>query len=118
VRTTTVRRTQLAQARGGTTATSVYSPTQGTIVCVQSMLLANTSGADATYRIFHDNDGTTYSEATALAWDVSLPADSIVHLEANTEEGHIYADNPDGNIAFRCSVANAITITLYGRVLT
>ena len=101
---------QLGQLRqADTTATSVYSPSQGKMVIIKTIVIANTSGADATVRLFLDDDGTTYTEVTALAWDVLVPADSVVQFD-----GAYTMNNESGNFAYRTSVGDALTITLFG----
>ena len=104
---------QLGQAReNSTNAVSVYSPTSGTTV-IKSIFLANTSGADATFRLFVDDDGTTYDQSTAIAYDVDILADQMVEIDC-----FIAMNNTSGNFAYRSSVANAITITLFGAEIT
>ena len=105
---------QLGQHRiNSTTATSLYSPGASTQAIVKSIVITNTSGAAATYRLFHDDDGTTYDETSALAWDVSIGAGEVVVFEAG-----ILMDDSSGNIATRTSVANALTFTAYGVEIT
>jgi len=105
---------QLGQAReNSTNAVSVYSPGASTTTIIKTIFICNTSGAAATYRLFVDDDGTTYDETTAIAWDQSLPADSSIEL--NT---FISMNDSNGNFAYRSSVANAITITLFGAEIT
>ena len=66
---------QLGQTRpSNTTATSIYSPGSSVTAVVRNIHCCNTSGATATFRIFVDDDGTTYDETTALFWDVTLLA--------------------------------------------
>lgn len=108
--TTLWQELQLAQAReNSTNAVSVYSPDADTTVIVKSLVVTNTSAADATVRIFFDDDGSTYDESTALAWDVIVPADSVWDRLIR-----IPMNNSSGNIAYRSSVANALTVTAFG----
>jgi len=101
---------QLGQAReNSTSAVSVYSPPASTETVIKSILIANTSGADAIIRMFVDDDGTTYDESTTIAWDVNIPADTVWDREVT-----ICMNNSAGNFAYRSSVANALTITLFG----
>lgn len=109
-----VERKQLAQAReNSTNAVSVYSPGSLEEVDDIRIVLCNTSGAGATFRLFHDSDGTTYDESTALAWDENLgdgtPREINLGMKMN---------DSSGNIAYRSSVANAITCTVYGKIYT
>lgn len=105
---------QLGQLRpANTSAASLYSPGSSETAIVYSIVVCNTSGADATYRIFHDDNGTTYDETTALFWDVTLTADSSDILEMK-----VSMDDSSGNLAVRTDTANAITFTAYGVVIT
>ncbi len=105
---------QLGQAReNSTNAVSVYSPAASTIGIIKTIMLANTSGADATFRLFVDDDGTTYTEVTTIAWDVDILADQVIQMDV-----FIPMDDASGNFAYRSSVANAITITLFGAEIT
>lgn len=104
----------LGQAReNSTNAVSVYSPGASEEVIIKTIIVANTSGANATVRIFHDDDGTTYDESTAIAWDVTIPANSTWDRGMT-----ICMNNASGNLAYRSSVANALTITVYGCIKT
>jgi len=104
----------LAQKRqNGTGAVSVYSPGASEIAIIKTIVLCNTSGATATFRLFLDDDGSTYDESTALAWDVTLNAGQSQFFHT-----FIAMDTAAGNFAYRSSVANAITITLSGAVIT
>lgn len=102
---------QLAQSRPtNTTATSVYSPPgAGISTRVFNVVVCNTTGSSAAFRIFHDDNGTTYDETTALFWDVSLDANSSVQLDCDW-----WLFNPDGNLAIRTDTGSALTFTFYG----
>jgi len=105
---------QLAQAReNSTNAVSVYSPAASTTGIVRTIVLCNTSGADATFRIFLDDDGSTYDESTALFWDEDLLANQTLQLDV-----YYPMNDASGNLAYRSSVANAITITIAGAEVT
>jgi len=105
---------QLAQAReNSTNAVSVYSPGSGVTAVIRTIIVCNQSGADVTFRIFLDDDGTTYDQSTALYYDIPIMTDSSV--EINT---FIAMNNSSGNLAYRSSVANALTITVFGVEIT
>jgi len=102
----------LAQAReNSTNAVSVHSSPNGYLDIVETIILCNQSGLGATFRLFFDQDGTTYDETTALYWDASLPANSSLTIEF--EKG-LYMNNNSGNLAYRSNTANAITISIWG----
>jgi len=101
---------QLGQLRpANTTATSIYSPGANTNTDIKGIHIANTSGATAAYRLFHDDNGTTYDETTTLAWDVSLAAGETINIDTL-----ISMDDSTGNLAVRTDTANALTFTVYG----
>jgi len=102
---------QLGQSRpANTTAVSIYTLPSNTKTKVNSMSICNTSGSAATYRVFHDVNGTTYDQTTALFYDISLAADQSVEWEP----ANLWLNNTSGNIAVRTGTGNAVTFTLYG----
>jgi hypothetical protein len=101
---------QLGQTRPPTAGTfvSIYSPGTGITASSLVLTIANTSGADTTYRIAQDDNGTTYDETTALAWDVAILADTVVKVNVGP-----MADS-SGNLAVTSGANNALTFTLHG----
>jgi hypothetical protein len=105
---------QLGQAReNSTNAVSVYSPGASTTAIVKGIFVCNQSGADAQVRVFVDDDGTTYDESTAIIWDITVPADSVLDIDT-----FVAMNDANGNLAYRSSVANALTITVFGAEIT
>jgi hypothetical protein len=101
---------QLGQARpSDTTATSLYSPAANVTAIIKSIYICNTTASSADFRVFVDDDGTTYDESTALFWDVSLAANTSMELDT-----FISMNNSSGNIAVRTDTANALTFTAFG----
>lgn len=101
---------QLAQSRPtDTTAVSVYSPDGGEVVNIVEIIVCNTTTASATYKIFHDEDGTDYDEDTALFFDTPLTAKSTDIHEVNW-----WMRNEDGNLAVEQGTASACTFTFTG----
>jgi hypothetical protein len=99
---------QLAQARENSTdAVSIYSPAAGEIVQI-FLKICNQSGAVATVRVFHDDNGTTYDESTAIMYDMTLAAGATLEIDK------VFMNDSIGNLAYRSSVANALTATVYG----
>ncbi len=109
-------RKQLGQSRpANTTAVSIYSPGSNIETRVHVVIVCNTTSSAATYRICHDEDGTTYDETTALMFDVSLggnKTDIVSFGEHDT--GGIWMKNASGNLAVRTGTGNAINFTVYG----
>lgn len=108
----------LGQARPATTVNvELYQPPVQKIGIVRWIVIANTSGAGATYRLFHDASGTTYSESTALAWNKAIAADTNELIEAFLVVNGIPSGSWGllrGGIGVRTSVANALTFSIYG----
>lgn len=102
---------QLGQLRpANTTAASVYSPAAATETQITTVVVCNTSGAAATFRIFQDDNGTTYDETTALYWDVTIAAnDSVTFTDLK-----LFMNDSTGNLGVRTSVADALTFTVSG----
>jgi len=105
-------RRQLAQLRpGGTSATLLFSPDTSNPYTIDFINICNTSASSADISIYHDVDGTTYDQTTALIYQYTLAANEVLHLEAN-----ISHDLQSGGVAVQTSVASAITFTAYGEV--
>lgn len=104
--------TQLAQYRvANTSPLSIYQ--SGVSETVQVFIkIANVSSGSALVRVFHDINGSTYDQSTAIVYDMKLLPGALLELD------HIFTNNPSGNIAYRSSVASALTATVYGVVRT
>jgi hypothetical protein len=98
---------QIAQAReNSTSAVSVFSPGAGETHQLR-IKVANTSGASARVSIYHDDDGTTYDETTAIVWQVYVSDGQLFEIK------DIFMNSSSENLAYQSSVANALTITVY-----
>jgi hypothetical protein len=106
-------RAQLGQLRpANTTAASIYTPGTGRRGVITSLIVCNVTAGAVTFRVFHDDNGTTYDETSALVFDVALPAATTIELGTNVAAG--WAVAPTGNFAVRTSSASAINFTAYG----
>ena len=104
---------QLGQLRpANMTAASLVANAFNSHLKVDSIWVCNQTGSGVTYRIFHDDDGTTYDETTSLMFDVTLPAKTTHIIEVK-----IASDDPACNIGVRTNTNNAITFTAYGSVV-
>lgn len=100
----------LAQSRpADTTAVSAYSPPNSTRTQIMRMLVCNTTAASHDFRIFLDNDGTTFDETTALFFDEALAANTTREIE-----GDWWMDNSSGNLAVRTDTNSAFTFSIFG----
>lgn len=106
---------QLGQLRpANTTAASLYSPGSNMDVHITLLIVCNTTGSAATFRLFHDEDGTTYDATTALYYDKSVSNGDVVVISYNDNNG-IWMGNSSGNLAVRTDTGNALTFTVYGK---
>jgi len=109
-----IQEKQLGQSRpGDTDAVSAYSPGSNTTAIITHIFVCNTTANTPTYRIFVDDDGTTYDQTTALYYDVATTANSTQRIPC-----FIAMNNSSGNIAVRTSAANELTFTLFGTEIT
>ena len=100
---------QLGQTRPSvTTAASAYSPSS-VETTMKTVCVCNTSAGTAKFSIYHDDDGTTYDETTALFFQADIAAKTTMWLEV-----FIAMDDDNGNVAVQTDTANALTFTLYG----
>jgi hypothetical protein len=105
---------QLGQLRpANTAAASLYSPAANLTGIAKNLVVSNTTAILATFRVFVDDDGTTFDETTALFFDVPLLGNTTVLID-------MYAAMNDsaGNFAVRTDTANALTFTLFGAEIT
>lgn len=106
---------QLGQLRpADTNAASIYSPASGVDTEILLIQVCNTTGSTAAFRLFHDDDGTTYDESTALEWDKPVPGTNSVLLSYEEGSG-IWMSDDTGNLAVRSDTISALTFTVYGK---
>lgn len=105
---------QLGQLRpANTTAATLYSPGASTTTIIKSIVICNQTAATAKYRIFVDDDGTTYDQTTALFYDIAIGANSTDQIDT------FYAMNDaNGNLAVRTDTNSALTFTCFGTEIT
>ncbi len=91
-----------------TNATSIYSPDDYAII--DRILVCNQGGITPKFRIFLDDDGTTYDETTAIYWDICMKADETIEID-----GPLFMADSSGNLAVRTDTASDLTFTVFGR---
>lgn len=110
----TIIEQQLGQAReNSTNAVSVFSPAAAGQTIIKAFMVANTSNQEAKVTIYLDDDGTTYDESTTVIPETVIPAKGFLQAV----EVYFAMNNPNGNFAYKSSVANALTITVFGPVI-
>jgi len=101
---------QLGQLRpANTTAASLYSPAANITGIAKNLVICNTTTSTAKFRVFVDDDGTTYDETTALFFDVILLGNQSVQIDMFTP-----LNDSTGNFAVRTDTNDALTFTLFG----
>lgn len=90
-------------------AETIFSPRTGETVLLVSLYVCNLSAVDIEYSVYFDNEGTTYDETTALAFNTDIRANTTEIIELQIPMG-----NSDGNLAVQTSSANDINFTLFG----
>ena len=101
---------QLGQAApSNTTATSLFSPGSSQEAIIHNVIICNTTAAAAKYRLFVDDNGTTYDATTALVYDETVSAYTTEVFEVK-----ICMNDGTGNLGVRTDTANALTFTANG----
>lgn len=102
----------LGQSRpNGTSALSLYDASL--ITEVTKIIVANVTGTDTTFSLYHDDDGSTYDENSALFFSVPIEGNTTVMLTADTLNGGITL-SPGGSLGHQSGTANALTFSAYG----
>lgn len=94
----------------------LYQPPAKGQAVLHTIIVSNTSNSGTTFRLFIDVSGTTYTTATAQAYDAPINANSQVQYEWYNGKGI----NSTGSVAVRSGASNALTFTLDGveRIIT
>lgn len=103
---------QLAQAVATTTATSILSPKFNEEIEITEIVITNTSGQNRWLSVFHDKDGTTYDNTTALIHEETINSSSPPE---EFPREHIFM-NGAGNIAIQAQANTTINVTIYGLI--
>lgn len=105
---------QLGQHRiNSTTATSLYSPGASTTAVIKSVVICNQTSSADTFRLFVDDDGTTYDQTTSLYYDTDIAANTTIQIDT-----YWPMNDANGNLATQNATANAITFTAFGVEIT
>lgn len=103
----------LAQIRPADTLTQAGFTAQ--IGCeVTAIAICNSTGAAVTFRLHHDQAGSTYDISNALYYDTTIAANSTMWIRAQSMGAGIQMANTD-SLGVRSSVANALTFSFYGQ---
>ena len=82
---------------------------------VTRIQICNITNNNAEYSLFHDDTGSTYSTATALAWNKQINGKNVEVIEAASQGSGITLQK-NGTLGISCNSANHFNITIYGIV--
>ena len=80
---------------------------------ITRIVVCNTSGSAATFRLFHDQGGETFDQSNALRYDVSLAGGEFAEVIGGSQGAGLQMEVGDA-IGVRSSVNDALTFTAYG----
>jgi hypothetical protein len=106
----TRRGEQLVQAVATTTPTSILSPDDNEEIEIIEIVIANTSNQNRWISVYHDADGTTYDDTTAVIHEETINSDSAP--EEFPRESIFMCGQ--GNLAVEAQANTALTVTVYG----
>jgi hypothetical protein len=86
----------------------LYTVGAGKQAVVSTLQVANVNTEEALIRVFVRIAGAAAAASNAVAWDVSVPGNSVLALTTGMTLGATDV------ITVRSSVANALTISLFG----
>lgn len=102
---------QLGQAQAGTSATLLYAVPSGYSAVVSSIVLCNTTNAAATVSVFCNKAGTTNTAATALVYNMTVPAYTTQTFTLGITMAYSTAAD---TLYVQGGTNNAITATAFG----
>lgn len=103
---------QLAQSRPGvTTAVSLLTAVMATEIT--RIAVCNTTASSVDFSLFHDDDGNTFDQSTALHYQEPLAGNTTKYIDAAALGGGLVLQ-AGGQLGFQSATVNALTITVYG----
>ena len=103
----------LAQSRlSDINAATLYTATIKTEIT--RIIIANTTGSAATFRLFHDQGGSTYDESNALIYDFSIASGAFFDSLQSFNTGNGITLVPTDTLGIRSGTGNALTFNVYG----
>lgn len=106
-------RRQLGQSRpSDTNAASILNNERPW--AVNLIMVCSSTANDTTFSIYHDADGTTYDESTALYFNAPIRSNDVAYLELPTPITNV---DSTGNLAVKSGEASGLTFTVYGEIL-
>lgn len=105
----------LGQSRpANTTAAALYTATLETEV--SAICICNVTSSASTFRLFHDEGGTTFDNTNALYFDYPIPGNDTVWVSADSMGAGLQLQIGD-SLGIRTGTADALVFTAYGTTL-
>lgn len=102
----------LAQTRPTDTAAhTAYTKPSKQPVTVEAIAVCNTTASAATFRIFICTNGTTYDQTTAIAYDMTCPAN-----DTDIISFPFTLDTAGGTVGVRSGTGSALNFTIIGKI--
>ena len=101
----------VVQGQGQNTIATVYSPAVGVRAKIYKITVADVSGGASTFQLCVDDNGTTYTATTAIAWNTVTATGEVT--EYVWERG-LPLNSSSGNIAIQSNVNDDHNFTLVG----
>ena len=103
---------QLAQTRPANTSTATaYTAKKQTEVT--RFVICNTTGTASTFSLYHDDDGSTYDQTTALVYSASIAANTTQFIDFFGAGSGIFV-TANGTIGIQSGTSSALTFSIYG----
>ena len=103
---------QLAQARPANTSTATaFTATKQTEIT--RIIIANTTASATTFSLYHDDDGSTYDQTTAVVYSASLAANTTQFIDG-FGAGCGLMIRSGGTLGIQSGTSSACTFTIYG----
>ena len=104
-----------AQSRpSDTAANSIFTADMSTEITM--ILVCNTTGSAANFSLYHDDNGTTFDQSTALYYQKSVAANDTFIFKAESLNQLTVSEG--GQIAVQSSAASALTFSIYAITTT
>ena len=77
------------------------------------IVISNTTASAVNFSLYHDDNGTTYDQTTALYYAVQVAANSTELIQIASPNAGILLSS-GGNLGVQSSTANALNFSIYG----
>ena len=102
---------QLSQIRPSASAATAYTATLRTEVT--RIMVCNTTANSVGFDVYHDDDGTTYAQGTALYYSQSVSGNATFAITFDGAGGGIFMQR-GASLGVKPSVDLALTFSVYG----